>query len=78
MDKPTVFCKSNMLLTPNGFLQQMLQACYVVNDKKELEQTLDMLKKGEDPLAQTRAQIRQALFGQTADTVIHNILEELR
>lgn len=78
MDKPIVFCKSNMLLTPNGFLRRMLQACYVVNDKKELAQTLAMLKGGEDPLRQTRTQIRRELFGQTADTVIHRILEELR
>ena len=77
MNKPLIFCSSNMILAPTDFTKWMLEGCYVVDNRDELMACLEMLRKGEDPLKQKREAIIEELFGSTLHTAVESILEEL-
>ncbi len=63
MGKPLIFCISNMVLTLSDFGKKILEGCYVVEQEAELFATLDMLKRGEDPLKEKRLQLIRNLYG---------------
>lgn len=77
MNKPLIFCSSNMILEPTGFTKRMLEGCYVAEDPRALERCLEDLRAGRDPLRETREAIIQELFGSTLDTAVGAILDEL-
>lgn len=78
MNKPLIFCRSNMALEPTGFTSRMLEGCYVVDNGVELEACLERLRMGEDPLRSTRERLIQELFGDTLDTSVASILGVLK
>lgn len=76
--KPLIFCASNMELKLADFAQRMIyEGCYVVNDARELFACLDRLRRGEDPLRETRQVLIAELFGQSSANATQNIIEEL-
>ena len=50
---------------------------YTVRDMAQLEDILTRLRRGEDPLAQTRRQIIRELFPAGPEQTIRDILEEM-
>lgn len=77
MNKPLVFCASNMILTPTEFTSRMFEGCYIVNNKKELQECLISLMNGVDPLKEKRTQIINELFMDKSNTCIGDILNIL-
>ena len=77
MDKPLIFCTSNMILQPTEFTRRMLQGCYLADNEEELERHLENLRAGNDYLRETRKEIIQELFGETLFTSVRDILDEL-
>ena len=77
MDKPMVFCRSNMILDPTDFTARMLEGCYCVDGPEQLRQVLDGLRQGNDPLKQKRAAIIEELFGDSLNESIPRIINEL-
>ena len=75
--KPIIFCITNMELDLAPYFTRMLEGCYVVRSQQELFDTLRMLKKGEDPLAQTRQTIIQELFEDLQASPSARIVEAL-
>ena len=74
--KPVIFCNTNCdmaLLEPMAVL---LDACYQVRNREELEACLDALHRGEDPLAQKRQAALQCVFGGNDDPA-EMILQQL-
>ncbi len=70
--KPLIFCISNMVLTLSDFGQKILEGCYVVREERELFATLDMLKRGEDPLKEKRLALIRELYGNN-----HGVCEKI-
>lgn len=77
MNKPLIFCASNMILQPTAFTKRMFEGCYIVNNKQELEERLTSLMNGIDPLKQKRAEIISELFTNQLDTCIPDIMNHL-
>lgn len=77
MNKPLVFCASNMILKPTEFTKRMFEGCYIVNNKQELEKCLTSLMNGIDPLKEKRNEIINELFTNKLDTCIDDILTQL-
>lgn len=75
--KPLVFCMSNMILEPEKHTKRILEGCYVVYNKEELEKCLESLSEGKDPLKTKRLQIIQEVFGDSLSTATKKIVEEL-
>ncbi len=74
--KPLIFCISNMVLTLSDFGEKILEGCYVVREPRELFETLDMLKRGEDPLQEKRCRLIEELYGDNRG-VCERILDTL-
>ncbi len=52
--RPIVFCPSGIKCDYVDSTDDMLDVCYVVNNQQELQETLDMLRNGKDPLSEKR------------------------
>lgn len=77
MDKPMIYCSSNMPLTPSPHTKRMLEGCYCVENSQELMACLEQLAQGNDPLAKIRREIIQSLYGDENSAPSRGILEEL-
>lgn len=77
MNKPLVFCASNMILEPTESTKRMLEGCYIVNNKQELEECLYSLMNGNDPLKEKRIEIINELFTNKLETCVDEILNLL-
>ena len=58
--KPIIYCHRTPVF--NKDFQQLAQGFYWAQDWRELEKTLDMLRNGEDPLAERRRELAASLF----------------
>lgn len=76
--KPLIFCKSNFTLHPTAFFSKMLQGCYVVENKKELEDCIENLRQGIDPLKEKRLSLLDELFGENIQSASANILAQMK
>lgn len=76
--KPLIFCKSNFTLHPTPFFKKMLQGCYVVENKEELEECIENLRQGVDRLKETRKKLVAELFGDNIETAPVNILSFMK
>ena len=74
---PMIFCASNMYLTPVPHTKRMLEGCYIVNDQQELAKCLENLQAGIDPLAQTRKEMVEELFGAERGNPAEKMLQHL-
>lgn len=77
MNKPLIYCASNMILHPEEHTKKMLEGCYVANNAEELQNYLEELQKGNDPLKEKRTQIIEELFGETLYSSAEMIVNEL-
>lgn len=77
MDKPMIYCSSNMPLTPSPHTKRMLEGCYCVENSQGLIACLEQLAAGQDPLAQVRKQIIQSLYGDANSAPAKAMVEEL-
>ncbi len=77
MNKPLIFCRSNMILEPTDFTAKLLEGCYCVDTPEQLQECLNQLRSGHDPLKQKRTEIIDQLFGITLHTSVTHILNEL-
>lgn len=77
MNKPLIFCASNLELTMAEHTRKMLEGCYVVYNKQELFACLQQLQQGIDPLAQRRQELIEELFGGIGGTPSESMMEEL-
>ncbi len=77
MNKPLIFCASNMILKPTEFTKRMFEGCYIVNNKQELEECLTSLMNGIDTLKEKRVEIINELFTNKLDTCVNDILNQL-
>ncbi len=77
MDKPLIFCRSNMVLEPTAFTARMLEGCYCVDTPEQLRECLDQLRRGIDPLKNKRSDIINELFGDALNASIPRIMNEL-
>lgn len=77
MNKPLIFCASNMILKPTKFTKQMFEGCYIVNNRQELEECLTSLMNGVDPLKEKRAEIINRFFTSKIETCLGDILDYL-
>ena len=75
--KPIIFCATNMELDLTPYFARMLEGCYVVNSKQELFDTLMMLKKGQDPLAETRKSLIREILGDLQGSPSTQIMEAI-
>ena len=75
--KPLIFCISNMYLKLAAPTLRMLEGCYIVHDDKELFDCLRMLRSGNDPLKELRAQIIEEQFGPSMRGACGNIMDAL-
>lgn len=64
-EKPLIFCITNMELTLLDNMKDILKGCYVVDSKEELQDCLEMLRRGQDPKETIRKEMKQKLFGDT-------------
>lgn len=79
--KPIVFCKSlNTKQTYLAFFAKILDACYVVNNEKELVTVLDYLKMGHDKKKIYRQKLVAEIFGDismnTPNKIINDVLQD--
>ena len=77
MNKPLIYCPTNMTLHPTKFTARMFEGCYVVNNQEEMERCLAMLRRGEDPMREKREMIVRELLKGKVETVVGEILDEL-
>lgn len=75
--KPLIFCRSNFLLKPTDFMKKMMQGWYVVDTPGELEDCLEQLRQGIDPLKPARQALIEEVFGENGDTPTEKILKHL-
>ena len=75
--KPMIYCASNMPLTPAPHTLSMLEGCYTVYNREALFACLERLAAGQDPLAEKRQKIAEALYGGLNSSPSLGILEEL-
>ena len=59
--KPLIFCSYKEIFNDSN--KKLMDAYYVVKNVKELEETLEMLCKGEDPKKESRQQIIKEILG---------------
>ena len=77
MNKPLVYCASNMILTPEEHTRRILEGCYVVNNETELRACLTELQNGNDYLKEKRTKIIEELFGDNLYTSAELIVNAL-
>lgn len=73
--KPIVYC--NTECNPDEFFEQVLSVLYIVNDWNEVENTLNMLLDGYDPLKQKRKEKIKELFNGGFNNISDRFLEEI-
>lgn len=61
--KPIVYCDKGADVLP--IVAHLLEGCYISHNWKETEQFISQLRKGIDPLSETRSQISDEVFGKT-------------
>lgn len=76
--KPLIFCRSNFELTPTDFMKQMMEGWYIVDNARELEEVLDRLRRGDDPLRPVREATIKALFYSSTASPTEKILKHLK
>lgn len=76
--KPLIFCRSNFLLEPTDFMEEMMRGWYVVENREQLEDVLAMLRRGEDPLQEKRQLLIPKLFGDRSDDPAEKITAMLK
>lgn len=59
--KPIIYCSPNQVF--NKASEKLLEGYYIVHDVKELEDTLEMLLRGEDPKRERRIRIVEEILG---------------
>lgn len=77
MDKPLIYCASNMILEPADHTIRMLEGCYVVENQEQMQACLENLEKGIDPLKGKRHAIIDELFGDTLENSTDLIINEI-
>ncbi len=65
--KPVIYCNTNMDMEMLEPMKKLLDACYTVKNRQELEACLEALRRGEDPLAQARRDAVESVFGKDMD-----------
>lgn len=75
--KPILYCASNMECELAENAKELVKGCYVVCNKEEMFRVLEQLKKGEDPLRDTREKLMKPLFGENIERIPEQIVEEL-
>lgn len=64
--KPIVYCVAD--IEYNDFMKKIISGCYCVRNEQELDDTLLMLERGEDPLSDERNRIADYLLKGKEDT----------
>lgn len=77
MGKPLIYCTSSMEYKWLQHMEMVMSGCYIANNWQELENYLEMLRRGDDPLKNKRKQIVNEVFGKHMYTSVSCILEYL-
>ena len=76
--KPIIFCEAeNRAATYLPYFLDILSVSYVAKNQEELEQYLNQLKSGNDPLQEERIKMRDKLFGTGIDQIPEKIIQHL-
>lgn len=76
--KPIIFCPTEKQgSTYLSNFKTICTCCYIAHNQAELEQYLDQLKQGVDPLADSRKHLIEELFGKTPTQAPERIQEDL-
>ena len=76
-DKPIIFCHRDMNIL-NDYMKEITKICYCVNNWKEVEQVLEKLKKGKDPLKDTRTKFVNENFKNYDGKIKYRIIESIK
>ena len=76
--KPIIFC-SNQEVKPHflPYFQKIIETCYIVNNEKELTNTIDYLKSGKDEKSENRKKLITEIFGDLSKNAPQNILNDI-
>ncbi len=75
MRKPIILCKTEF--TPNSFFKKLMEGIYIAQSWEQVEEILDMLARGSDPLRQKREELVEELFGTTMEHAVESIMGTL-
>ncbi len=78
MNKPIIFCQVenvNQKFLPT--FKKIIDTCYIVNNKEELQKTLNFLKQGNDPKKAEREKLFAEIFGDFSKQTAANILQDI-
>jgi hypothetical protein len=77
-EKPIIYLAYDENIEYTEMMRAMLSGCYLVNDEKELIETVEKLLGGRDPLAERRAEVcREYLFGGANEMASENMKQFL-
>ena len=83
--KPMIYCTSDVEHEFTDCYKPMIAACYIVHNKKELHETIAMLKSGSDPMAEKRREVIKYYLGdgskasvRTADIIANDYKQQER
>ncbi len=71
--KPIVYCDTGAKTLP--VMDRLLEGCYITKTWKEVEDTIEKLRTGEDPLRSTRAEIAKEVFGDNLSRIPDRFVE---
>ncbi len=74
-EKPIIFCKKEAHYSL--LMEKLIEGCYVVSNQSELEEKLNELKNGNDPLKEKRIELNNRYLLNYENTAGSNIKEEL-
>lgn len=77
LGKPIIFCISNMNLELEDDTKKIVEGCYVVNNREELEERIIQLKNGNDYMKEKRQKIIAEVFGNDIQNSTNNIINEI-
>lgn len=77
MNKPIIYCASNMVAEITEDATKLFTGCYEVHNEKELFVILENLQKGNDPLKKKREELKKWLLKGEAESASKQIVEAL-
>lgn len=75
LGKPLIFCDTGGRM--DGVYARIVEGVYMTHSWEEVEQTLNMLRRGEDPMKEQRLAIRREVFGDHLDHIPQRFMAEL-
>ena len=75
--KPVIYCNSQIDFEYLPQVREMFEGCYMADNADDVEKYIDMLRRGEDPLSDTRRMLIRKLYGRSISGCSERICQDV-